>query len=294
MNNAQPTAEGQRERILAKVRNVPSMPTVVWQVRRMLEEPDVYFGHLARAIEHDPGVTANILRLANSAYFGFRTQAGSVRQAIVRLGTERMFQLVVSLSVAPVARRPVRGYALPPGELWRHAVGVAVATERLGQALHINVPDYAFTAGLLHDLGKIVLGTFVQVDAAPIKEVAFEKGLSFDLAEAQVLGIDHTEVGAALLEQWRLPEHLVNATRWHHSPNDCQGDKLVPDLVHLADALCLQAGIGAGSDGFHYHLCPQSASRVGLNDAVSEAVVCQIVQGLEDLDDLFEGTKGRR
>ena len=204
-----------------------------------------------------------------------------------------MFQLLLTVSVAPMARRSVKGYDLPPGELWRHAVGVAVGTERLAEALDIIAPHYAFTAGLLHDLGKIVLGTFVQVDADPIKQIAVEIGVSFDLAEAEVLGIDHAEVGAALLKQWSLPEQLVEVARWHHWPVRCSGDKLVLDLVHLADILCLQAGLGIGSDGLPYRSSPASMSRVGLKANVGEAVICQIMRGLDELSDLLEGTDGR-
>ena len=105
--------------------------------------------------------------------------------------------------------------------------------------------ENAFTSGLLHDVGKILLGTFMEVDVEPIVHLAKTELISFNVAEQRVLGIDHAEAGAALLEAWELPELIIRAIRWHHTPEDYEGDPLVVDLVHVADALCLQGAIGA-------------------------------------------------
>lgn len=276
-----------RDEILSTIGSIPAMPTVIVKIRKLLRNPDVSFTELAQTIKYDPGLTVNILRLANSAYFGFFRAVNSVQQGVVRLGTERIFELAVTAAVAPMTQKAVKGYDLSPGRLWEHSVAVAIGAEQLALALNIKAPDYTFTAGLLHDIGKIVLGTFVEVDAAPIMALSLQEGVSFDEAEKQVLGIDHAEAGAILLEKWDLPESIVNVNRWHHQPDQFQGDTLVLDLVHVADVLAMMGGLGVGQDGLNYHTSSEVASRLKLTTKITEAVVCKIMDGLKELSNLF-------
>ena len=160
------------------------------------------------------------------------------------------------------------------------------ATE-LSTSLGVAAPNYVFTAGLLHDVGKIVLGTFVEVDPAPILGLAFDQGLSFEEAEREVLGIDHAEVGAALLEHWGLPGPIAEAVRCHHHPAKVNGDPLVADLVHVADVLALMAGLGTGSDGLHYRPAAESLERLEVTNLVAETATCRMLGRLEELRGLF-------
>jgi putative nucleotidyltransferase with HDIG domain len=289
MSGGEGALAAKRAEVLAGVESVPAMPAIVVKVRQLAADPDVDFGALARAVEHDPGLTADVLRLANSAYFGFAHTIGSVRQAVVRLGTQRIVHLVLTLAIAPIARKAVRGYDLPPGELWRHCIAVAIGAEKVASAVGRAPTDNTFTAGLLHDIGKIVLGSFVEVDADPIVEAAFEQGLSFDQAERDVLGIDHADVGGALLERWHLPPDIVEADRWHHRPEDCTQDAFVCDLVHVADALSMAAGQGTGADGLHYSVSARACERLGFTAEMAEPVLAEIMAGLDELRDLLAG-----
>ena len=276
-----------RDEILSKIGSIPAMPTVVVEIRKLLTNPDVNFTELAQIIKYDPGLTTNILHLANSAYFGFSKSVNSVQQGIVRLGTKRIFELAVAAAIAPMAQKAVKGYDLSPGKFWEHSVAVAIGAEQLALVLNIKAPDYTFTAGLLHDIGKIVLGTFVKVDVAPIMALANQENVSFDEAEKQVLGIDHAEAGAILLEKWNLPESLVNVDRWHHQPDQFQGDRLVLDLVHVADVLAMMGGLGVGEDGLNYHTSSEVVARLNLTTKITEGVVCKIMSGLKELSSLF-------
>ncbi len=277
-----------RDEILAQVKSVPSLPAVVVKLREYLDDPEVNFNDLARVIEVDPGLTANVLQLANSAYFGWHGSISSVRDAISRLGTKRIFQMVLCMSVAPMARRPVKGYDLTSDQLWDHSIAVAMCSEQLGYKLQLASAMQAFTAGLLHDLGKVILGTFVEIDDEPIKEIMESDDLSFDQAERMVLGIDHAEVGAHLMQDWNLPEDVVAATRWHHDPatNDTWHQEMV-DLVHCADVICINVGWGGGVDGLHYRLDEDAAGRLGLNVRIAEDVAAKVMIGLQELKALF-------
>jgi putative nucleotidyltransferase with HDIG domain len=270
---------------------MPSLPTSTLELARLVCDPDVEIQDLKQAVERDPGTAGNLLRLANSAYFGGRRQIATVRDAIVRLGLRQVAQLVLGSSVAPMARPSIKGYDLPAGGLLRHSVSTAACTEELAKALGHRPPHESFTAGLLHDVGKIVLGTFIEIDVKPILSLSFEESVPFQEAERRVLGIDHAEVGAVLLDEWGLPESLVEVIRWHHEPDEFTGDEsLALDLVHVADNLARMTGMSTGLDGLHYASSNLVVGRLGITTEIAELVVCRVITGLSELDDLFGHT----
>ena len=280
-----------RNNILAKVRNVPSMPSVVIKLRQYLSDPDVSFDELAKVIEYDPGLTANLLQLANSAYFGWSGKIKTVKDAITRLGTNRIFQMVLCMSVAPLVRKPVKGYDMESNGLWKHSIAVAICAEQLARSLRIPNSEEAFTAGLLHDMGKILLGTFVEVDDKPIKDLVKTESLSFNEAERRILGIDHAEAAAELLQYWKLPENVVAAARWHHNPEEADEKfRGIVDLVHVADILCIRMGWGIGTDGPLYCLNEEAEERLGIDSSVEDEVTDKVGAAIDDLKSILHTT----
>ena len=251
--------------------------------------PDVSFQELAKVIEYDPGLTANLLQLANSAYFGWSGKIKTVKGAITRLGTNRIFQMVLCMSVAPLVRKPVKGYDMESDGLWRHSIAVAICAEQLARILKIDNSEEAFTAGLLHDMGKILLGTFVEVDVEPIKDLVNNQSMSFNEAERQILGIDHAEAAAELLQYWKLPENVVAAARWHHSPEKADEDqhREIVDLVHVADILCIRMGWGIGTDGPLYCLNEEAEDRLGITPEVEDEVTDRVGAAIDELKDIL-------
>jgi putative nucleotidyltransferase with HDIG domain len=277
-----------KKKILSAIDEVPSLPSVVIQLRQYLNDPNVNFDQLSRVLQHDPGLTANILQLANSAYFGWSRSIKSVREAITRLGTDRVFQMVLCMSVAPLVRKPINGYDMDSNGLWEHSIATAICAEQLAEALKMGDLNEAFTSGLLHDLGKIVLGTFVEVDDAPIKDIVRAGTLSFNEAEQQVLGIDHAEAAGVLLRSWNLPDEVVASARWHHEPASAQKEhRRLTDLVHVADSLCIRMGWGMGADGLMYRMDDEAFIRLGVTATLAEEVIMKVTEGMEDLKDLF-------
>lgn len=276
-----------RERILAKLSSVVAIPTASVDLVRLVQEPDVPNSRLAKGIEYDPSLTSNLLRLANSAYFGFSRSVSTVRDAIFLLGRNEIFQLVVASVVGKMTKQSVRGYGLSPGELWDHLMGVAVVSRRLGETLHPKIPSYTFTAGLLHDIGKVVLGTFGEVDPEPIMELAEQERTDLVSAERRILGIDHAEVGARLLENWNVPAYLAEVVRWHHEPGKDPGPAIVSGLVHVADALCIEAEIGTNANGHVRWLAGEVLHKAHLETHISDKVIEQALTELEGLRDIF-------
>ena len=275
-----------RESIITKICAVPGLPTSSVKIIGMLQDPEVEMPELVEALEYDPGLTANILRWANSAYFGGRHEILSVRDAVVRLGMKRMNQLVMTSIAAPIVNQPVRGYDLPPGSLLEHSIAVAIGAVELCKAKGITPPESVFTAGLLHDIGKIVLGMFVEVASQPILEAASAEHTSFDEAERRILGIDHAEVGAILLDRWNLPRSIVDVVRWHHQPQEYEGESTSLDMVHVAEVLCLECGIGTGIDGLNYRPSTAVMERVNLKPAAAEQVVSRMLSSLDEIRDV--------
>jgi len=273
--------------ILAKVKSFPSMPGAAEKLLKLLDNPDTTAPQIEQILRYDPGLTANLLKLTNSVYFGLPCKVGSVGQAIVLLGWKKLLQLVMASCVNAIMSKPVPGYGLSAGELWRHSIAVSVAAEDLAKELKISAPENIFTAALLHDIGKLVLGSFVKEDLEEI-EIEASIGISFEVAEHKVLGTNHAEVGAQILKSWSFPQALVNAVRWHHDPDSAGKTDTLIDIVHVANILCLMIGIGVGREGLCYKPSPLATKRLGLRTNDLEMVASRTLQYVDDLCDVFE------
>jgi len=250
-------------RIMRQVKSFPGMPTTAAKLLPLLREPDSSIARIEDLIKYDPGLTANLLKLTNSAYFGLPSRISSVHQAILLLGRKRLLQLVTTMCMSGLMKKSVPGYDLPQGGLWRHSVAVAVAADRLVQSLKITQADEVFTAALLHDIGKMILGDYVQEDLKSIQEMAV-KGISFEVAEYMVLGTNHADVGARILNSWSMPEELVHAVAWHHDPDQCKENCRLSDLVHVANIAAHSIDGGPNGNDLSVEASLKAIDRLGL------------------------------
>ena len=276
-----------RKEILDQVSKVVAIPSCVEKATALLSDPDADLGELARIIEHDPGLTANLLKIVNASFFGGNRPMTTAREAITRLGTAQVLQFVVSTGVAPSFVQRIEGYDLAPNMHLQHSVTVAMAARELGAVLGVKMPEYTFTAGLLSGVGKILMGAYVQVDVHPILTLAVKEGLSFDQAEDQVLGINHAELGGLTLEDWGLPRELTDVVKYHLRPDEFKGENLALDLVHIGNVLAKMIGVGLGVDGLNYVPSQKVAERLDLTPAILDTVCANVVDGLGGVWDLF-------
>lgn len=279
-----------RDEILSGIKQVESMPTAVQKAVGILNDEKGDMTVLARAVELDPGMTSNVLRIANSAYMGSMSRVNNLRDALVRLGTGKTLEIMVASGVAPKMQKEVRGYDLAPGRLLEHSIAVAVAAEGLGRRLGLKAPGHTFTSGILAGIGKTVLGTFMEVDAEPILELASTEDIMFDEAEDRVLGVNHAEVGALLLETWGLPEEIVSVVRWHLRPDLCESEDVALDLVHAGDFLAKTMGAGLGLDGMNYQPSAKVVKRIGLTPEVLDEVMAETLDKVSELREIFSPT----
>jgi len=279
--------EGKLRLILTQVKSFPGMPATAARLLPLLKNPDSSAAKIEDILKYDPGLTANILKLTNSAFFGLPSRVSSVRQAIMLLGWKRLMQLVMTMCMSALMKKSVPGYDLPRGELWRHSVAVSVAADLLVKSLSISDADEVFTAALLHDIGKLVLGDYVQEDLENI-EVMVGKGISFEVAEFIVLGTNHADIGARILQNWALPQDLVNAVSWHHDPENCDKYCLLSDVVHVANVVGLRVGYGKGRSGLASEPSLEVIERLDVNQSHIDKLVEQTVQEVGKLADILD------
>ena len=270
--------------ILTKVNSFPTMPGTGAKMLALLEEPDTEVSEIEKILRYDAGLTANVLRLANSAYFGLPSKIGSLKQAVILLGLKRLTQLVVASCVSAVMDKFVPGYDLSPGDLWRHSIAVSIAAEALVKDKKRAGTEDVFTAALLHDVGKLVLGDFVKEELEAIQSIA-AKGVPFVVAENMILGTDHAEIGAHILAHWNLPPDVINAVRWHHDPDSPDTCDIQMDVVYLANLLCQISDTSGQAGGHAVELSPAVIDRLGIKLDQFETISGKVARWVDELSD---------
>lgn len=255
------------EKLLARVEALPRLPESALRVMAVLRDPEAPMARIVEAVRFDQTMTTELLRLCNSAHYARSRKVASVDQAIVVLGARRVMQLVLTAHTRSLLAAEQHGYGLGPGALWRHSIAVASACDHLGAQMPAERRGALFTAGLLHDMGKIVLNEAMSRHYGAIAARVARERIPFSQAERDVLGFTHAQLGAALARCWGLPEPIVRCIHYHHEPAAAGEPDPLVDRVHVADVACLLMGIGGGDDGTRYRADPLALRRIGLSAA---------------------------
>jgi putative nucleotidyltransferase with HDIG domain len=280
--------------ILAEVDRLPAFPSTAVRLAGLLRDERAGAPEVEKVIRPDPSLSANLLRFANSAYFSPRSRPETVRQAVTLLGVKRTFEVAASAAMAGLIPARLPGYDADARTFWLHCVAVGVLSERLAKLSGSRSPDLLFTAGLLHDVGKLAIATFVFREASSILARTRE-GADFAAAEREVLGMDHAEVGARVAASWKLPAPVVWAARWHHHPTEAPADvdRTLVDLVHAADALALSLGLGCDAGEMAWPVDAGVWQRLGLHERGIERVASESLDTIRELAATLDGTRER-
>jgi putative nucleotidyltransferase with HDIG domain len=238
MNAARPAllpAEGDIERAFDRLQPVPQ---AALKIMRLIDQEEYDTRLLASEVRHDQVLSARTLQLANSVMFATRNRIESIDHALMFLGVNLFMKFVVTAAVEAFYSQSESGYSLVRGGLYHHATGTGLVAERLARLTEAAKPGQAYTAGLLHDIGKVVLDQFV-AGAAPLfyRRLIEEKTSDFTRAEQAVFGTTHTEVGHRLAQRWSFPDSLAAAIRWHHCPERSQTHAELSHIVFLANLI---------------------------------------------------------
>jgi len=259
--------------------DLPAMPKVAVQVTRLVDDKSSSATLVAKTLSTDQVLTARLLKMANSAYYGAPRRVSTVTDAIVLLGMRTIRDMAMAVSCQDLLGRAVTAYAIRRGDLWRHSLCVGFAAQHLARKARYQIAEEAFVAGLLHDIGKVLISLRLSDEFAEIHRLSTEEdGMAFHEAERKVLGFDHAQVGARMAELWNLPPLLVSCIRYHHEPaSDPEKSKLT-SIVHLADVLCMMLGIGLGEDGLRYSLAEGTLESLHLDEVAIESALIAITE----------------
>jgi putative nucleotidyltransferase with HDIG domain len=222
------------------IQRVKPIPQVALKVIRMIHQDDCTMKEIGSEIRQDQVISGRVLNLCNSAIMGLRTVVDSIDRALILLGEKRLLKLVVTASVKSLFPQSSQGYSLCKGGIFQHAIGTALIAQELAVFTKKAAPDIAYTAGLLHDIGKIPLDQVMAANSPFFYRYTQEKDAELCKAEKLKFGIDHTEAGRQLGKIWALPDNLINVIANHHYPETATEDEELVTLVYLADLLMLK------------------------------------------------------
>lgn len=270
------------EHILKRVQALPALPTSAMRVIALTKNPETGIKELQTVIAQDPALAASILRQANSAYYGYARRISSLNEAIVVLGFQAIQGLAMASAVAPLMKTELPGYDIDQEGLWKHSMLTAMTAKRLCRRLRLPFGDVAFTAGLLHDIGKLVIAVYVQQVGSFILDQVTKSNLSYSELEEKVIGYDHASVGGFIVKRWNLPEELVESITNHHLPERSLQNTDLTSIIHLADVLANMLGLGGGVDSFLNPLKPETLDRFRLTETDLELLLAEMADLISD------------
>ena len=272
--------------LIKKIDRLEPISRVSQKVLSMIEDPKNSASELSEIVSYDQAVTANLLKMCNSSYFGLSRQIDSVHHAIVFLGIDQVAKIVLMSCAAKNLKQKQSGYDLQENELWRHSVASALITRELTEKKRHQQNHLVFTAALLKDIGKLVLSQHVGDSFEEINTLVTKYGLSFAEAEQKVIGIDHAELGAMIADKWKLSSEIVDIIRNHHQPKKSLKNKFETCVVHLADIICMMLGIGLGADGLAYRLDNSMLEYLEFTEIDIQIIMAGFGEKLEKVEEL--------
>ncbi|MFC1524092.1 HDOD domain-containing protein [Thermodesulfobacteriota bacterium] len=233
-------------------KNYQGLQKVINSISSLPAMPATYLKAMAKIIEKEITLSAELIHWANSAIFGQMSKVESVKRALVVLGTDIVEGIILSRSITdcmPVKKQPFSGFNR--NDFKRHSFSTAIMARRLVKTIEPDDPadvDRAFTAGLLHDIGKLLEEVYFTKEFQHCIDMARDQKVCLLSAEEEILGTTHEEIGAYLAEWWSMPSFLVNAIRWHHAPDQCSTDQDILAAVHVANVLSQKFNIGSSGN----------------------------------------------
>lgn len=263
-----------------------SAPTTYTQLNALLHDQDSGIDDISNVINQDPALTTRLLKIVNSPYYGFPSQINTISRAITIVGTRELTHLVLATSVIS-AFKGIPTDLIDMDTFWRHSLATAITAKYLAETLHLPQREQYFIAGLLHNIGSLVLfQSLPELAREAINSAKFGHEVLYE-AEQRLLGFDHGEVGATLLEAWRLPASLAEVARYHHRPSLATQDRTALDIVHIADILVSSVPFGHSGDNHVPPLDPAAWERLSCAETDIPPLLDRVHFNLESLTALM-------
>lgn len=243
--------------IADRVKETPMLSVVSARLLELLGKPNYSTRDVVKIVENDAILTSKILRVANSAAFSPRVPITTISAAISNMGEKMIMGIAIESCSPKVFKSPLNGYMSEAGDMWDHSLCTAIGARMLAPyTKKKSSPNLAFTAGLLHDIGKAVMSGLLEEKSGELTgNMPDGKDETFLSSEKSLAGMDHAELGYELALHWKLPEPLAMAIRYHHCPQNAPDNyKELVYTIHLGDILAMMAGISTGIDSLSYNM----------------------------------------
>lgn len=237
-------SEAIAKELATKTIEIATLPEVTIKIIQVVQDPRSTAHDLHAIVANDPALSARVLRVVNSAFYGLPGQIGSLDRAIMLLGLNAIKNIAIAASLAKLFKQNISYDDFNGKDLWTHSVAVGATNKLITTAIGLTLPDEAFLAGLIHDLGLVAL---IQTQREKLPKILdlWRTGISFRRAEEEIIGADHQEVGKSLAARWKFPRSFQYVTGYHHDPETlAKENRLLAVVTHISDILCARMGHG--------------------------------------------------
>ena len=277
--------------LVKDVGNLITLPDVFIRINQLVEDPNSSIADIAKVAGHDPSFTVRLLRVANSSFYGFSSTVDTVSKAVSIIGTSQIRSLALATSVAKTFEG-LPNTLVSMQDFWKHSLYTALIARILAKSAKRIDPDSIFTAGLLHDIGELVIFNRLPQEAQASLQLVLDSGDEIPIyqAEQQTIGFDHAKVGGELARQWKLPPMLEECVEFHH---DIEAKLRYPRevaLIHIANILALMAEVHTQDRSDVSPINPVAWEMVGLDpEDVIDEVIEEAQQEISEAEKLFIG-----
>jgi putative nucleotidyltransferase with HDIG domain len=275
------------QELMKEIKNLKPIPAVVNQLLTVVDHPDSSMEDIANVIQYDPAITASVLKTCNSAFFGLKHPAESIKDAVNMLGTNQITELVLLKSGAKALCGSQKGYGMERGDMWVYSVSSAMIAKQVAVKLSLKNKNTIFTSALIKDIGKIILETHVSDFFQKIKDLVEKKKFSFLEAEKKILGIDHAELGAMIAKMWKFSPKMIKIIRHHHLSDETMIKDKEIAAVYLSDCICMMMGSGVGLDGLSYRFKAQVMKELGLSANDVTMIIAEFGMNMKEVEELL-------
>lgn len=280
---------------VSNIQDLPTLPEVASKLFQIINAPDTSANEVAELIAKDPGITAKVLRLANSAFYGIPRTITTVQNAVVLLGMKVVHSLVLSVSVGNSFSPKNNENGLDRRLFWRHSLATAICGRMLAQRVkpsQLMDPEECFCSGLLHDIGKLVLDQYFTEEYVACLEKAKAGSLSLTESESEMFGSTHSDVGNWLTSKWELPRDLKAPIILHHKPETVSSPDKNACIIHVANYIVHAAGFDLYEGEVYSHFNPQAKKMLNITDEPIDELKEMIGTEIEKIDEAFSFSSG--
>ncbi len=270
--------------LLHTIDQLKPIANTVHRVLKIIESDPFSVEEIKKEIYKDQALTANILKICNSPYYGMTGRVYNLSQAIVLLGLNNIKKIIISLYLKDILPSHMNLYSLRRGEFLEHALCCAFISELIAKEKQYPEPEVVFTAGLLHDIGKVILEQIAANKFHLIAKKVFQEKKSFLEAEEEILGYTHTQIGEIIAREWNLPEALQEAIAFHHIPKNAQNAPIVVSIVHIADIISRLIGIGCGVAGLTTPIDIQALNFLKLKKSEIDFLIDKVPEIIQEIN----------